>query len=240
MADSKRIVIPVFDGVELLDVTGPMEILGNMDPTPEIYLVAEEPVWTVPKNESLPKNLWFHLHPTTCYEDCPQADILMVPGGSGQVHKMFDPTYIGFLQAQAEKAEYVTSVCTGALLLGAAGLLDGYLATTHWDSVSALNAFPEILVAPGYPRYVICGNRITSGGVSSGIDMALALVAVLYGDDAAKIVQMVTQYEPDPSFHSGNPDVAGPNIMGQAAALVNNLREERVQQVQRIVQERLG
>jgi cyclohexyl-isocyanide hydratase len=243
-----KIVIPIFDQVELLDVTGPAEILGNMTPTPEIYLVAvgekptkrDQPVDTYPYNKITP----FKLTPNTTLADCPKADILLVPGGPGQNAMMQNVPFLEFLRHQAKSppgkdptktgevqseqtTNWVTSVCTGALLLGAAGLLDGYMATTHWDSLSALNLFPKVMVASGYPRYVICGNRITSGGVSSGLDMTLALVAVLQGEAQAKAVQMYTQYAPDPPFNSGSPATAGPQAMATAALGVDHLRAVR-------------
>jgi len=223
-----NIVIPLFENFELLDVTGPIEVLGYMKPTPNIILVADETVTATPGG--------VQIVPMSNFADCPQADVLLVPGGSGQVQMMQNTEYINFLKHQATEAKYVTSVCVGSLLLAAAGLLDGYIATTHWDSQSILNLFPEVTLAGGYPPYVICGNRVTSGGVSCGIDMALALVSILKGDHEAKKVQLITEYQPDPPFHCGKPNTAAPSVMGAAALMVNDLREKRYLQVRRMLE----
>ncbi|MEM7130276.1 MAG: DJ-1/PfpI family protein [Chloroflexota bacterium] len=167
----------------------------------------------------------------------PDLDIIFVPGGpEPQIPlKMGKPgknPYINLLQDFAGKIEreqeaerkdkdrpkrsqrmMITSVCVGSLLLATAGLLDGYRATTHWAFRSILKSFPHIDVVAGYPRYVIDGNRMTGGGISSGIDQALAIVAILMGDAAAKRVQLAMQYAPNPPFTGGDPSTAEPAIL---------------------------
>jgi transcriptional regulator GlxA family with amidase domain len=131
-----------------------------------------------------------------------QADLLWVPGGDPEAlgEMMRDSRYLNFLRKQSGAAAYVTSVCEGALLLASAGLLDGYSATTHWAFIACLKSFPKIKVADGYPRYVVDRNRVTGGGISSGLDEALELVARVSSYEIAKQVQLVTQYFPQPPF----------------------------------------
>lgn len=125
--------------------------------------------------------------------------------------------YLNFLRNVSAEATHVTAVCTGALLLAAAGLLDGYCATTHWAYKSVLKQFLAVDVAEGYPRYVIDANRVTGGGISSGIDEALAIVAILRGEAAAKSIQLTIQYAPNPPYHDGDPSVAGPTVLAQTS-----------------------
>ena len=161
----------------------------------------------------------------------PDLDILFVPGGPQPqlplyMGKRGSNPYLRLLQDFAQKMEkesersekmLLSSVCVGSLLLAAAGLLDGYQATTHWAFRSVLESFPHVNVAAGYPRYVIDGNRITGGGISSGIDQALAMVSILMGNDVAKRVQLGMQYSPNPPFNSGDPSVAKPAILHNAS-----------------------
>jgi cyclohexyl-isocyanide hydratase len=154
------------------------------------------------------------LVPTTPMNDCPPLDILFVPGGLGQAAHMRDPEVLGFLRRHGASARYVTSVCAGSLLLGAAGLLEGYQATTHWAFVDVLPAFGARYVKR---RVVVDRNRITGGGVTAGLDFGLRLIAEIAGEPVARALQLGLEYDPEPPFRSGHPDVADP-------ALVSDLR----------------
>jgi cyclohexyl-isocyanide hydratase len=148
-------------------------------------------------------------------EQAGPIDLLWVPGGDPArlCQLMIDERFTGFLRQASGKAEYTVSVCEGALLLAAAGLLDGYRATTHWAFRTCLRQFPRIQVEEGYPRYVVDRNRITGGGISSGLDEALKIISLIAGDEVARKVQLNVQYNPDPPFRDGDPSVSGPPIL---------------------------
>ncbi|CAG8942535.1 unnamed protein product, partial [Penicillium salamii] len=151
--------------------------------------------------------------PTTTFADCPPLDVICVPGGPGQIALMSDDVTLNFLRQQADQAKWVTSVCTGSLVLGAAGLLKGYRATSHWSSIDQL----ALLGAePVSQRVVRDRNRISGAGVTSGIDFALTLVAEISGDAVAKSVQLQMEYDPEPPFTSGSPHTAPPQEVEQA------------------------
>ena len=160
------------------------------------------------------------------YPDNFSFDVLFVPGALMpelplyMEHDEQNP-FLNLLTKASVDVQYVTSVCTGGLLLAAAGLLDGYRATSHWAYKDILKNFPEVNIADGYPRYVIDSNRVTGGGISSGIDEAFALAAILRGEDMAKQVQLTIQYAPDPPFDSGDPGVASPTVLYETS---KNLR----------------
>lgn len=203
-APSFEIVIPIYHDVDLMDVAAPVEMFSWMaelwkERAAKVVLVAEHP-------HPLKTRDGLKLTPDATFADYAesgrQAQLIWVPGGNvSALNRLMEPgAYLDFLVAQSEKADYVCSVCEGAMLLAAAGLLDGYCATTHWAFIPCFCAFPQIRVAEGFPRYVIDRNRITGGGISSGLDEALAVVALLAGEDIAKGVQLTTQYFPDPPF----------------------------------------
>ena len=231
--DQTIIGFPLFANADLLDVTIPLELLGFLErPKVQIQLIGRsltEPVTLAPGK--------VRVMPDTTFQSCPQLDVLIVPGGSGVVAAMEDKDkgYLDFLRHQAAKARYVTAICAGALPLAAAGLLNGHTATTHWASLSALGLFPQVTLAPGYPRYVLSGNRITTGGVSSGIDMALALCALLGGEEQAKQVQLLIQYAPQPPYQAGDPATTDPITWGQACKRLDPLRESRVAFIRKLV-----
>jgi transcriptional regulator GlxA family with amidase domain len=204
-----NIAIPIYEGVDLMDVAAPYEIFNWMGvywkaKTVKVELVAAN-MLTIKTRDGL------KLTPDKCFDDYHkhnlQADLLWVPGGDPKKlqEMMQDSCYLDFLKKQSEAASYVTSVCEGALLLASAGLLDGYSATTHWAFIPCLKAFPKIKVADGYPRCVVDRNRVTGGGISSGLDEALELVARVSSYDVAKQVQLTTQYFPQPPFSGDIP-----------------------------------
>lgn len=187
----------VFPDVTELDLMGPAQILSRL-PGARVHLAWKviEPVIT---------DVGFSINPTTTFADCPALDVLCAPGGAGVVPRLDDPDTLAFLRDQGAGARYVTSVCNGALLLGAAGLLDGYEATSHWAWRHLLARFGARPVAA---RVVRDRNRMTGGGVTSGIDFAFALAAEIAGDEAAMTIQLGTEYDPHPPFDAGSPDKA--------------------------------
>src|SRR5579859_321253 len=187
----------LYPNLTQLDLTGPFEVLSHV-PNAEVHLAWKtiEPVVADSK---------LALVPNVTLAACPQLDVLFVPGGVGQVALMDDTEVIDFLRSQGKTARYVTSVCTGALLLGVAGLLAGYEATTHWAFMDLLPLFDA---RPIHRRVVIDRNRITGGGVTAGIDFGLRLAAELSSETLAKEIQLGLEYDPDPPFRSGHPDVA--------------------------------
>ena len=219
MSSNREFVIgiPVYDGVDLLDVAVPWELFNWM-----AQIEADKPnsgrrkvVRLVsPTGRTVTTRDGLTLGTQARFDDSPAFDVLWTPGGDPNRLKilMLDARFIGFLRKQAQHARYVTSVCEGALLLAAAGLLDGYRATTHWGFIACLKLFPKVQVAEGYPRFVVDRNRITGGGVSSGLDEGLELVALLTNEIVARRVQLSIQYRPQPPFDSGDPSTARPPI----------------------------
>jgi len=190
-----------------LDLTGPFEVLHRI-PDVKVHLVWKD-------TQPVHSDSGLGMLPTTAFADCPPLDVVFVPGGHGQIALMTDQVVLDFLRHHGRTARYVTSVCTGALVLGAAGLLDGYQAATHWAFVELLPAFGARHV-PG--RVVVDRNRITGGGVTAGIDFALRLAAELAGEDLAKAIQLGLEYDPAPPFACGHPDVADPALVAQVRA----------------------
>ena len=202
MPDSCDIGIPLFPGVTQLDFAGPWEVLTRI-PGANCRLIAADlqPVRSASGLAVLP---------TASFAECPQLDVVCVPGGPGHLGAMEDERVIGFLRAQAPGCRFVTAVCTGGLVLAAAGLLRGYRATTHWLSLDRLAAFGAIPVAE---RVVVDRNRITGGGVTAGIDFGLRLVAMLAGEALARETQLQIEYAPAPPFADGEPKTADPAVI---------------------------
>jgi transcriptional regulator GlxA family with amidase domain len=199
-----RIVIPVYDQVDMLDVCGPCEMFHWAKF--QVDLVAEKP-GEVRFNSGLVFQVLVGLGSPR------PADALWVPGGEpGSLARIIaegeQSPYLEFLKNQAAQSQWVCSVCEGALLLAAAKLLDGFHVTTHWAFIPYLIAHhPDVLVADGHPRFVIDRDRITGGGISSGLDEALKLIELLAGLETAISVQQVTQYYPEPPVASAIPNV---------------------------------
>jgi cyclohexyl-isocyanide hydratase len=154
----------------------------------------------------------FSLLPTHTFETCPVLDVLCVPGGPGQQRLMQDPLVLTWLQSQGKQAAWVTSVCSGSLLLGAAGLLRGYRAASHWNYREYLPVFGAVV---DDARVVRDRNRITGGGVTAGIDFALQVVAAVRGEEEAKEIQLLLEYAPEPPFAAGRPEQAGADLVAQ-------------------------
>jgi transcriptional regulator GlxA family with amidase domain len=204
-----NIAMPIYEGVDLMDVAAPYEIFNWMGTywkergvKVELVAAAADVLKTRDGMKLTPDRTFNYFH-----QHAVQADLLWVPGGDPDALRgmMRDSHYLNFLREQSERATYVTSVCEGALLLASAGLLDGYSATTHWAFIPCLKSFGKVKVADGYPRYVVDRNRVTGGGISSGLDEALELVARVSSYEVAKQVQLVTQYFPQPPFSGDIP-----------------------------------
>ena len=192
----------IYPGVIQLDVTAAYQVL-SFPPNTETYLIGKT-LDPIESNEGLT------LTPTNDFDSCPQLDVICVPGGGvRQVEVMQDEVTLKFLQRQSEKAQYVTSVCTGSMVLAAAGLLQGYKAACHWAFEDQLAMFGVEVVSE---RVVIDRNRVTGAGVTSGIDFGLTLLSLLLDEDTAKMTQLMMQYDPQPPFDSGTPKTAGSQI----------------------------
>ena len=218
----------IFPRLTQLDMTGPYEVLARL-PNTKVHLVAHTmaPVKT---------DRGMEIVPTTTFADCPQLDLVMVPGGPGQQDLMEDAVVMDFRRQHARGAKYVTSVCTGSLVLGAAGLLKGKRATSHWAALDHLKPLGAIPVSE---RLVIDGNIITGAGVASGIDFALKVAAVLEGEEVARSIQLQIEYDPAPPFDSGSPQTASPAIVAALRGRLASLNEQRREVAQR-VGKRLG
>jgi cyclohexyl-isocyanide hydratase len=215
----------LFDNLTQLDLTGPYEVFSRM-PETEVLLIAKH-LSTIRSD----KGLMFV--PTYDFSDCPTLDILCVPGGSGVGEVMEDAESIAFLKEKSETAQYVTSVCTGALVLAVAGLLDGYKATTHWMSMDLLRKFTKIEVVD--KRIVKDRNRFTGGGVTAGIDFALTIAAEIYGEKIAKGIQLMIEYNPNPPFFAGSPDTIETDILEEVVASRKEIQAQRLAQIERII-----
>lgn len=218
--DTFKVVIPVFPGVTHLDFAGPMEVLTR------VRGVSVELAWkdTAPVACAALTPPAFRVLPTIAFADVGVVDLLCVPGGPGHVDMLGDPQLLAFLRRTAATARYVTAVCTGSLLLGAAGLLRGYRATTHWASMSHLAAFGAL---PTESRVVVDRNRITGGGVSAGIDFALQVVRELWGERPAQRVQLSIEYDPQPPTNAGTPRTAPPDVVDELRALMLGYSERQ-------------
>jgi transcriptional regulator GlxA family with amidase domain len=206
----KSIVIPVWEGLDLLDMVGVLEMASWAGLAAEIVSV---------KGGDVASRTGFTFK-TKSFDEAPGPySAIWVPGGDTKalaaLMKDRDGPFLAYVKAQAVQAEWVCSVCNGAGLLAAAGLLDGFEATTHWAFVPCLiKMFPKVKVADGHPRFIVSGNRLTGGGVSSGLDEALKLIELLIDVDAARGAQRITQYYPDPPVKSLIPNIVDCDLGG--------------------------
>ena len=192
-----HVVFLLFPNVTQLDLTGPAQVLSRLGN------VKIDLIWKT--LDPVPTDAGFSIMPTAALDDVQRADILCVPGGFGTVAVIEDAYVLDWVRRVGEDATWVTSVCTGSLVLAAAGLLTGYRAACHWASRHQLTWFG---VEPVNERWAIDRNRVTGGGVTAGIDFALALTALIRGEDHANFVQLSIEYDPHPPFDSGTPDKA--------------------------------
>jgi cyclohexyl-isocyanide hydratase len=217
-----RVGFLVFPNITQLDMTGPYEVFTKL-PEAEVHFI-----WKT--LEPVVADGGMKLTPTTTFANCPQLDLVCCPGGAGVNALLNDEETLTFLREQAKGARYVTSVCTGALVLGAAGLLKGRRAATHWMSRDMLKAFGATPVAE---RVVTDGNVITGGGVTAGIDFALTIAAQAFNEDLAKAIQLGIEYDPQPPFRAGSPEHAEPAIVDKARASAVKRQAERELAVKR-------
>jgi cyclohexyl-isocyanide hydratase len=219
------IVFLAYPGMALLDLAGPIEVLQNV-PDARVHLVWKnrQAVTSDGGTSVLPTATFATL---ATFADLNAADVLCVPGGAGQLELMEDQETIRWVRAVGKKARFVTSVCTGAFVLGAAGLLEGYRATTHWASLPLLEAYGA---TPVEERVVVDRNRLTGAGVTAGIDLALRLASVVASQTAAEAIELALEYDPAPPFKAGHPRIASPRVVDLVRARFADRIERRTRQ----------
>jgi cyclohexyl-isocyanide hydratase len=222
MSSPLQIGLLVFPRVTQLDFTGPLQVFSSV-PGAKLHLI-----WK--RIEPVPSDSVITLMPTTTFADCPQLDVICVPGGYGTDELLLDKDVLEFLQRQEPKAKFITSVCTGSLVLGAAGLLKGYRAATHWTAVEAL---PYFGASVSRERVCIDRNRVTGGGVTAGIDFALTLVSLLKDRSAAEMIQLRLEYNPAPPFDAGSPNTAPAAIVAAMKERVASAHANRMEFVKK-------
>jgi len=215
----------LFPKVQQLDLTGPYEVLASL-PDARLHLIWKD---LAPVTAST----GLVLTPTTTFEDCPALDVICIPGGAGVGPLMEDPETLAFITRQAAQARYVTSVCTGSLVLGAAGLLQGRKATTHWAYHHLLEGLGAL---PVKDRVVRDGNLLSGGGITAGIDFALTLAAELVGAQEAQVIQLQLEYAPAPPFNAGSPETAPADVREIALQRAAESRKQRGLIVERAAQ----
>jgi cyclohexyl-isocyanide hydratase len=217
-----QIGLLIFPKVTQLDFTGPLQVFSSV-PGAKVHLI-----WK--RIEPVSSDSVMMLTPTTTFADCPQLDVICVPGGAGADDLLNDEDVLDFLRKQAEGAQYVTSVCTGSLVLGAAGLLKGYRAATHWSAMDNLADFGAM---PTRTRVCTDRNRVTGGGVTAGIDFALTLVSMLVDRTTAEAIQLRLEYNPAPPFQSGSPDTAPADVLARIRERIAPFQARRREMVER-------
>jgi cyclohexyl-isocyanide hydratase len=222
MSAPLQIGLLLFPKLTQLDLTGPLQVFGSL-PGANVHLI-----WK--RIEPVPSDSVLMLMPTVTFADCPQLDVICVPGGIGTDDLVNDQETLDFLRAQAAGAKYITSVCTGSLVLGAAGLLEGYRAATHW---AAMEYLPLFGATPTRTRVCVDRNRITGGGVTAGIDFALTLVSLLADRRTAEAIQLRLEYNPAPPFNAGSPDTAPPEVLALLRERIAKSRQGRDNAIKR-------
>jgi cyclohexyl-isocyanide hydratase len=213
----------LFPDLTQLDLTGPYEVFART-PGVEVSLLASS-------LEPVRSERGLAIVPDTTFADATRLDVLFVPGGAGATPAMENEEILGFLVEREPEARYVTSVCTGSLVLGAAGLLRGYRAATHWLSMDLLGMLGA---EPTWERVVKDRNRITGGGITAGIDFGLAMAAELCGEATAREIQLMMEYDPEPPFDSGSPKVAECALVDEVRAARREVQERRMEVVKRV------
>ncbi len=212
-----RIGFLIFPDIMQLDMTGPYEVFTKL-PGTEVSLI-----WK--SLDPVRAEGGMRIIPDVTFDTCPELDLICVPGGSGMNSLMNDQATLTFLREKAERAKYVTSVCTGSLVLAAAGLLNGRRAACHWMSRQMLSEFK---VTPDPSRVVIDGNYISGGGVTAGIDFGLTVAAEVFGEDVAKSIQLGIEYTPKPPFDAGSPETAEPDVVQAALDAATERQKARL------------
>ncbi|MEA3012111.1 MAG: cyclohexyl-isocyanide hydratase [Sphingomonadales bacterium] len=222
-----KIAFLVYPEVTQLDFTGPAQVLSRLGNARMDY------VWK--SRDPVPTDAGFAILPTATFAEVKEADIVCVPGGIACVEIMEDDETLAWVAGIGERASWVTSVCTGSLILGAAGLLKGYRAACHWAWREHLASFGA---APVAERVVFDRNRVTGGGVTAGIDFALALTAAIRGEAHARLIQLALEYDPAPPFDSGSPERAGADTLAFYRARMAKMAPGRAERI-RAAAERL-
>jgi cyclohexyl-isocyanide hydratase len=222
MSTPLQIGLLLFPKVTQLDLTGPLQVFSSI-PSAKVHLI-----WK--RIEPVPTDSVMALTPTVTFADCPQLDVICVPGGFGTDDMVNDEEMLAFLRKQADGARYITSVCTGSLVLGAAGLLKGYRATTHWSAMDCLAPFGA---TPTNVRVCVDRNRVTGGGVTAGIDFALTLVSEMIDRQAAEMIQLRLEYNPAPPFGAGSPETAPAEVLALMKERIAPARQRRVAAITR-------
>jgi cyclohexyl-isocyanide hydratase len=212
----------IFPGMTALDFAAPLDVFARM-PNARVHVVGKtmQPVKT---------DLGFFDSPTVTMRDAPRLDLLFIGGGPGVNVLMEDEETLEFFRSREPDAQWITSVCTGALVLGAAGLLRGYRAATHW---AAMGILPLLGAVPIDERVVVHGNRITGGGVTAGLDFALTVVAQLHGDERAQTMQLAMEYDPQPPFPGGSPRSSPAPLVARVRELLGHVTQARLEAAQR-------
>lgn len=217
-----QIGLVLFPRLTQLDMTGPFEVFARL-PNAKVHLI-----WK--NREPVTSDVGLQVLPTITFAECPDLDVICVPGGPGMNALLEDEEVLSFLRKQGEKARFVTSVCTGALVLGAAGLLKGYKAATHWASMDFLKAYGA---EPVNTRVCIDRNRVTGGGVTAGIDFGLHLASILTDRSTAEKIQLYMEYNPEPPFQAGSPETAPPQVVSEFKGYVSGMLAQRREAVER-------
>ncbi|MEM7541274.1 MAG: DJ-1/PfpI family protein [Pseudomonadota bacterium] len=217
--------IYIFENLTMMDAYAPLQFFAMVEQM-EAFTFAKT-------SEPLMCDAGALLTPHYGFDDCPEIDVLVVAGGGNTLAQMQDKTVIEFLRKVGAKAQYVTSVCTGSLILAEAGLLDGYKAATHWAYTDVLSSYQNVTQVD--ERVVIDRNRITGGGITAGLDFALTLIAEAINEPAAHAMQLIFEYRPQPPFNSGGPETAPPPVVeavrAQIGAIAGDLKAFAEQKV---------
>ncbi len=222
MSAPLQIGVVIFPRVTQLDLTGPVQVFSSV-PGAKVHLI-----WK--RIEPVASDSVLTLTPTVTFADCPQLDVICVPGGLGTDDMVNDDEMLAFLRQQALGTKYITSVCTGSLVLGAAGLIKGYRAATHWTAMDFLREFGAI---PTNTRVCVDRNRVTGGGVTAGIDFALTLVSLLVDRRTAEAIQLRIEYNPAPPFNAGSPETAPAEIVAQIKERIAPSQARRGEMIKR-------
>lgn len=226
MADRFRIVFILYPRLTQLDFTGPYEVLARL-PKTEVMVASKN-------GGALKSEMGLTFADLHALADIDRADMIMIPGGPGQTDAMLDPEFMAEVKRLGESATYVTAVCTGSLILAAAGLLKGKRAGSHWAYRDMLAAFGAI---PDPARVVRDGHAVTGGGVTAGIDIALTIAADLAGEDRAKAIQLMIEYAPAPPFNCGRPEIAEPHIVAAVKEDFAQFAAERRKAIEQVAGE---
>lgn len=206
----------LFPGMTMLDAYGPLQVLA----VSRLFNT-----FTFAKSaEPLPCDANVALLPNYGFSDCPHLDVLIVPGGANPIEQIQDEQVISFLRAAGEQAKYVTSVCTGALILAETGLLDGYQSTVHWAYAESLKRYQGVSYVN--QRIVKDRNRISGGGITAGLDFALTLIAEIAGEQQARTMELILEYDPQPPFNSGDHNLVDAELKQQVQGMIHQIGKE--------------